>query len=195
MILVEFAAFDTVNDLLRIHMVLFVYYLHYSLLNDQVFTVEVYEVRLWWLVSHAEFTRPELPKPQAVSRVHKDLGEEFLGLSWKNSLLLVFARDDTHLFLLWSVAFKRQLSCQYRIERDPQTPNIYQLWIVAVPLDDFGRRVRRSAADSPPELPKVRSATEAKVDEFHIPILIEHDVLRLNVPVAESALLEIQQGW
>ena len=46
MILVEFAAFDTVNDLLRIHMVLFVYYLHYSLLNDQVFTVEVYEVRL-----------------------------------------------------------------------------------------------------------------------------------------------------
>lgn len=46
MVLVEFATFDTLNDLLRIHVVLFVYYLHYSLLDDQALAAEVHKMRL-----------------------------------------------------------------------------------------------------------------------------------------------------
>ena len=73
MVLVEFATLDTLNDLLRVHMVLFVYYLHYSLFNDQTFAVEVYKVRLRWLVNHAEFTCPQLPQSQAILRADEDL--------------------------------------------------------------------------------------------------------------------------
>lgn len=191
MVLVEFTTFDTLNDLLRIHMVLFVYYLHYSLFNHQAFAVEVHEVRLWWLVSQAEFTCPQLPQSQAILRVDEDLWEKFLCLSRKDSLLLVLARYNSHLFIIWSLSFKGQLSSKHRIERDPQAPNINQLRIITMPLDDLRRRVRRRPTNSPSKLSEVSSAAKAKIYKFHIPILIEHDILRFDIPMAEPALLKI----
>lgn len=61
MVLVKFATLDTFYYLLRIHVILFVYNIDYFLFNDQAFAVEVHEVRLCWLVSHTEFTGPQLP--------------------------------------------------------------------------------------------------------------------------------------
>jgi hypothetical protein len=36
------------------------------------------------------------------------------------------------------------------------------------------------------------SAAKAKIDEFHIPVIIEEHVLRFYVPMAESAFLEVE---
>lgn len=73
MVLIEPAAFDTVDYLLRINVVLLVYDLHYFLLNHQAFTAEIYEVRFRWLVSHAELAGSQLPQSQTMPCVNKDL--------------------------------------------------------------------------------------------------------------------------
>lgn len=61
-------------------------------------------------------------------------------------------------------------------------------------LDDLRRRVRRRPTNSPSKLSEVSSAAKAKIYKFHIPILIEHDILRFDIPMAEPALLKIQQS-
>lgn len=56
-------------------------------------------------------------------------------------------------------------------------------------LDDFWRGIGGCPTNGLPEFSEMSGATESEVDKFHVPMLIEEDVLGLDVPVAESALL------
>ena len=66
--------------------------------------------------------------------------------------------------------------------------------MIGLSLDDFWRRVRGCPADGLSKLSLMGDAAETEIDKFDVPMLIEEDVLWLDIPVAESALLEIEQS-
>jgi hypothetical protein len=80
-VLIKSTVFDTLNHLLRIHMVLLVDDLNHCIFNHNVLAFEVNEVCLGRLVSKAEFTCSQLPQFHTIFRINEDRIEEFLG-SW-----------------------------------------------------------------------------------------------------------------
>ena len=192
MILVKPAIFHTLNDLLRVHMVFLINDLNDAVLNDQALVLEVDEVRLSWLVVEAEFTGPHVPKFDPVFSIDEDRSKQLLCPGREEMFLLKLAADNVGLSFFVGLSFEGQLSGKHGVESHTQAPNINQLRVIALPLDDFRRSIRGCSTDSLSKFSEMRGAAEPEIYEFHIPILIEHDVLRLDVPVAQSALLEIK---
>lgn len=81
---------------------------------------------------------------------------------------------------------------QHGIESDSKTPDVNQLRVVGLSLDDFWRGIGRCSTDGLSELSNMREAAKAKIDEFHVPVFIEEHVFRLDVPMAQPALLEVE---
>jgi hypothetical protein len=52
-----------------------------------------------------------------------------------------------------------------------------------LPLDDLRRSVRRSSTNGFSEFAQMGCAAESKIYEFHVPMFIKHDILRLDIPM------------
>lgn len=141
MIFVKSAIFHTLNDLLRIHMVLLIDDLDDSILNDQVLVLEVNEMRLSWLVVEAKLTSSQVPKLDSELGINEDRCKQLL-CPWREEIfLLKLAADNVSLSLFVSFSFKGKLRGKHGVESHTQAPNINQLRVVTLPLNDFRRSV------------------------------------------------------
>lgn len=192
MILVKPTISHTLNDLLRIHVVLLIKDFDDGILNHQVLVLEVDEMRLSWLIVETKLASPQVPKFNSELGIDEDRCEQSLCSWWEEMFLLKLAAYNVCLSLLVGVSFKWQLGGKHGVESHTQAPNINQLRVVTLPLDDFRWSVRWCSTNSFSKFSEIRGTAEPKIYEFHIPILIEHDVLRLDVPVTQPALLEIK---
>lgn len=95
---------------------------------------------------------------------------------------------------LIGLALEGELGSEHGIEGDSQTPDVDEFGVVADLLDDFGGSIGGSSADGFSKFPELRGAAEAEVDEFHVPMLVKQHVFRLDVSMAEAALLEVDEG-
>mmetsp|Transcript_26557 Transcript_26557/g.47703 ORF Transcript_26557/g.47703 Transcript_26557/m.47703 type:complete len:231 (+) Transcript_26557:2686-3378(+) len=72
---------------------------------------------------------------------------------------------------------------QHGEEKDSQSPNIHWLGLVVPPHDDLRCHVIRSAAESPRLALSRQDCREAEVNNFHVFLIIEQDILELDVSV------------
>lgn len=104
-------------------------------------------MRLGWLIVEAELTGPQVPKLNPELCIDKDRSEQPL-CSWREEMLLLkLAADNIGLSFFVGLSFEGQLSGKHSVESHTQAPNINQLRVIALPLDDFRRSVRGRSTD------------------------------------------------
>ena len=94
---------------------------------------------------------------------------------------VVLAFADAAVQVVYMLALEGEVSADERVEHDTERPEIRLLSIFA--LDDFWRHVVRSACHCGQIALLFRCLGETEVDESHMVVFCDHDVVRLDISV------------
>ena len=106
---------------------------------------------------------------------------------------VVGAPLDPPVEVIVSLASEGEAAVQEGVEQHSCGPDICR-WAGVLDLgDDLGRHVGRRAAEHPDLLVIRNASREAEVDELHILVLVEEDVLQLDVSVGNALAVAVLQ--
>lgn len=107
---------------------------------------------------------------------------------------VVGAPLDPPVEVIVSLASEGEAAVQEGVEQHSCGPDICR-WAGVLDLgDDLGRHVGRRAAEHPDLLVIRNASREAEVDELHVLVLVEEDVLQLDVSVGNALAVAVLQG-
>lgn len=87
--------------------------------------------------------------------------------------------------------FERQVPADHCVEDDAQTPYVGLKTPVTASSDHFGRRIAWTAASCLKELSSFVGVAQSEINNLYVHTLVEQEVLRLQISVADLILMEI----
>lgn len=164
-------------------------------INSYLFILGIYKIWISCPSFKSKCTLFKLFNTCSLIFTSKNLIKDFFCFFWEKTLHFVINLHDVSLCILHRRPIKRQLTCNHCIQTDSQTPHIDLLRLVFLSSGQFRCCVRRWPTKSVAETTVFFFSHKTEVNEFGIPVSVEHDVFALDVSMENPLRFQVLESW